>query len=49
MTREGAESVMEAMIEIYLQCEATTSCENCPLYEANLDCCGNLFKHIPGY
>ena len=35
MTREGAKKVREALNIISEQCEATFSCENCPLF----DCC----------
>ena len=42
MTREGAEKVREAVKAIYEQCEATFSCENCPVY----DSCDDLFECI---
>ena len=46
MTREGAEIIRGAMEMIYKQCKATSSCENCPLYE----CCQDdgLFEVCPG-
>ena len=35
MTKEGAENIKGALNIISEQCEATFSCENCPLF----DCC----------
>ena len=36
MTREGAEKVREAVKAIYEQCEATSSCGNCPFATARI-------------
>lgn len=43
MTREGVENIKGALKVILEQCEATFSCENCPVY----DCCEDLFECIP--
>ena len=43
MTREGAESVKDALRAISEQCRATNSCENCPL-SVFKNC---PFRHIP--
>ena len=49
MTREGAEKVREAVKEIYKQCYATISCENCPLYDCKDLHCEDLAECIPGH
>lgn len=46
MTKEGAEIIRGALKIISEQCEATFSCENCPLF----DCCQgevDLFEIYP--
>lgn len=48
MTREGAEIIRGAMEMIYKQCKATSSCENCPLYDCEDSFCNDLFDCISG-
>lgn len=46
MTKEGVEIIRGALEAISEQCKATTSCENCPLF----DCCHgevDLFEFRP--
>ena len=47
MTKEGAEKVREAVKAIYEQCEATSSCGNCPLCDRKDLSCDDLFECIP--
>lgn len=46
MTKEGAEIIIGAVEEIYKQCEATSSCGNCPLCDRKDLPCDDLFECI---